>query len=102
MIWGKFSYFLIYSRNVVMESTFELPIHSLNQPHEYARRYASSEWETIKPQIKQLYVQEKRTLREVINILKQENGLTISYVVVILIFLIVFVWMLRFRQERSR
>ena len=83
-----------------MESTFGLPVASPNKTREYARRYASDEWETIKAQIERLYVQESQTLRQVIDILKQNHGFIASYVV-ISIFLIILSMTLRFQLGRS-
>jgi hypothetical protein len=56
-----------------MEAAFRLPASGVSG---YAPRYTPDEWETIKPKIERLYVQEKQTLQQVAQLLKQEDGFT--------------------------
>jgi hypothetical protein len=63
-----------------MESAFRLSASAPQGTREYAHRYTSDEWEIIKPKIEQFYVQEKKTLQQVIHILEQQYRFTASYV----------------------
>ncbi|KAE9371846.1 hypothetical protein N431DRAFT_377881 [Stipitochalara longipes BDJ] len=61
-----------------MESTFRLSASAPQGTHEYAPRYTSDEWESVKHKVRQLYVQEQKTLQEVMYILEHEGNIAPS------------------------
>ncbi|KAF8846689.1 hypothetical protein BDZ45DRAFT_637914, partial [Acephala macrosclerotiorum] len=61
-----------------MESAFRVPTSLPDGNREYARRYTSDEWEAMKPKIQELYVQDEKTLQQVIHILERGYGFTAS------------------------
>lgn len=71
-----------------MESLFLLPAsEGARKSRKCAPKYPKPQWEAIKPKIQQLYIQEWKTAKEVLAILKQEDGFVASYVVSLCLFL---------------
>ena len=69
----RFSQFIL----TMDSSAMPPPPHA---PHSQVRRYSPGEWEAQKPRIEELYVKEWRTLKEVMNVLKDECGFVASCV----------------------
>jgi hypothetical protein len=63
-----------------MESAFRVAASAPHGTRDYAPRYTTDEWEAMKPKIQQLYVQDEKTLQQVINMLQRHHGFTASYV----------------------
>jgi Clr5 domain len=63
-----------------MESAFRLAPSAPRAAREYAPRYTADEWEAIKPAIQQLYVEDEKTLQQVIDTLQRDNAFAASYV----------------------
>jgi hypothetical protein len=63
-----------------MESAFRVAASVPHGTRDYAPRYTYDEWEAVKPKIQQLYVQDEKTLQQVIRILQRDHGFAASYV----------------------
>ena len=49
------------------------------QPRAQSQRHSAEEWEALKPSIEKLYVEEDRTLKDVMGVIGQEFGILASY-----------------------